>query len=728
MLGFKGITPLMVITLIGVGQAALAIELEEIVVSARKRAESLQDVPLSETAFTARQIEDAKIDKPGDFIALTPNVTLAESQNAGSSFMTIRGVTQVRNGESPVATVIDGVLQINSRQFTQELFDIEQVEVLRGPQGALYGRNATGGAILIRTKQPTNETEGYVRVGVGKGDEQRIQGSMSGAIVDDQLMYRIAGSYIDRDGYYKNDFLGGKVDPYEDKSIRGLLKWNLNDQASVDLRVNIARTESGAINFNYQPTLFDPQTPCFTTPALAFAGQVDADSVSRDFCRNNKGEGERDIDELSLKVDYDLGFASLTSVSSWNRVEEYFSGDQFPYTAGVDLFGLDGTQSQYADIEAWSEEIRLTSNGDGNLRWMVGAYYLQTDRYISTVTGDDNLMGILRLERSPQFGNPINPTLSFFGDDNDNTAWAVFGNVNYDITENLEAALAIRYDKDEREQDVSAFNTGGQPGAKNKAEFDKWQPKVSLRYRINDDAQVYSSWGIGFRSGQFNANGVGQAAANVGMPGISDLVDQEETSSFEIGFKSELLDNRVRFNGALYRTIVDGQHYFFFIANIGAQVLANIDEVELIGGELELLAHVSENFEIFAGYGYTDSEINKYAINPNLKGNTAPYVPRYTFNIGGQYRFQITDQLQGLGRIDYERRGPQYWDPENSTARSSINLVNIRLGVESVDEVWSLVASLNNATDEKYNSDFVTGGFAHAAAPRIWSVDFRYNF
>lgn len=730
---FKKFIPVAALAGICISHEVAAIQLEEVIVTARQRAESLQDIPVSETAYTARQIEDAKIDKPGDFIALTPNVTLAEAQSAGTSFISIRGVTQVRNGESPVATVVDGVLQINSRQFTQELFDIEQIEVLRGPQGALYGRNATGGAILISTKQPSNETEGYIRLGAGKGNERRVQGSVSGAIIEDKLLYRVAGSYIDRDGYLDNLFLGREVDPYEDAAIRGLLKWHVSDALTTDLRVNIGRTDAGAINFQFQPTLFDPANPCFTSPVLLFARLPNADKVfTRDFCANNREESERDIDEVFFKLDYDLGFATLTSISSWNQIEEYVSGDQHPYTAGFDLptpFGpLDEAQSQFVDVEAWSQEIRLTSSGEGDLRWMVGAYYLQTDRFITLTTTDDTGNGIPRTEKIPNFNDPLNSVLSFFGDDNDNTAWAVFGNLSYDLTENLEAAFAVRYDRDEREQDVSPFNTGGVPGARNREAFDKWQPKVSLRYRVNNDLQVYGSWGIGFRSGQFNANGVGQAATTLGILGISDMADQEETETYEVGFKSELLDNRIRLNGAAYRTVVDGSLYFFFVGALGAQVLVNIDEVELVGGELELLAHLSEDFDLFAGYGYTDSEISKYAVDPSATGNRAPYVPRFTFNFGGQYRFSISDRLQGLARIDYERRGTQFWDPQNTSPRRSIELINARLGIESKDEKWSLTASVNNSSDEVYNSDFVAGGFGHPAPPRIWNVDFRYNF
>jgi len=712
-----------------------AAELEEIVVTARQRAESLQDVPLSETAFTAQQIEDAKIDKAGDFIAMTPNVTLAEAQSAGTSFMTIRGISQVRNGESPVATVVDGVLQINSRQFTQELFDVQQIEVLRGPQGAIYGRNATGGAILITTKQPTNETEGFIRVGAGKGSEKRIQGAVSGALVDDEVMYRLAGSWTDRDGYIPNDYLGEKADPFEDTTFRGLLKWNVSDALTADLRVNLVRTESGALNYQYQPAQFDPENPCFTTDDLLFAnfavlGAVSADAVNAHVCANNSGISERDIDEVSLKFDYDLGFATLTSITSTINVTEYAAGDQFPYSAATNLSSgfVDGTQTQYVDVDATSQELRLTSNGDGALDWMVGAYYLQTDRFISTTTGADNRLGIERIERGPKFDSAINPTLTYFADDNNNTAWAVFGSVNYNVTDALEASLAVRYDKDERDQQVSEDNTGGEPGANNTAEYDKWQPKFSLRYRLSDDTSIYGSWGIGFRSGQFNQNGVAAVAEGAGVNGVADSVDQEETETLELGFKSELLDGRVRLNGSVFDTTVDNSQYFVFIGEVGAQVLVNIGEVDIRGGEIELLAQVADGLDVYAGYGITDSEIKDYATNPAVVGNDAPYVPESTFNIGGQYRFPISDAINGLVRVDYEHRGKQYWDPENSTARSALDLVNARIGIESTNETWSLMASINNATDEEYNSEWVGGGFAHAAPPRIWTVDFRYNF
>ena len=183
------------------------IELEEIVVTARGRTESIQTVPISETVFTAQTIKDAGIDQVDDFLSLTPGVTFANSQDAGTNFISIRGLSQVRNGEAPVAVVVDGVLQTNSRTFDQPLFDVSSIEVLRGPQGALYGRNATGGAIIIETKGPTQETEGYVQVGTGDGNEITAEGSISGAL-SSNVTGRISARYKESDGLLDNFVTG----------------------------------------------------------------------------------------------------------------------------------------------------------------------------------------------------------------------------------------------------------------------------------------------------------------------------------------------------------------------------------------------------------------------------------------------------------------------------------------------------------------------------------------
>ncbi|MBB6521130.1 TonB-dependent receptor [Pseudoteredinibacter isoporae] len=731
------------LALIGGGQNAIAqavseensLALEEIVVTARMRAESLQDVPISETAFSAQTIEDSRIETADDFLALSPNVTLANSQSAGVSFMTIRGISQVRNGEAPVAVVVDGVLQINNRQLTQSMIDMQSIEVLRGPQGALYGRNAAGGAILISSNQPSDEFEGFVKTTVGKGDEFAVTTAFGGPIIENTLKYRIAARYQDIDGYLNNKQLAQKVDGIEDKTFRGILQWDISDQLTATLRGSTVRTEGGGLNFQYQPVEFDGNSCNTSNP---FGGPTpDADNVSREFCANNLGYNERDIDELSIKLDYDTDAVSFTNIFSYNNVTEYGEADQFPYTNEVDVFGLfDGSQTQFVDVKAWSYETRLASNDESPLQWMIGAYYLETERFISTTTGDDNRLGIERIERTPKFNSAINPTVSFIADDNDNRAWALFGNVSYDLSEDLEIALALRYDEDKREQNISPLNTAGLPvgctvanpaACQQKETYSKLQPKVSIRYALGEDANVYASYGEGFRSGQFNQFGVAVAAANAGVIGVSDRVDAEVTKTAEIGIKSELLDNRLRLNAGIFHTKTNPL-YFVFVGAVGAQVLVNIDDVRLIGGEIEAAFSVSEGLDIYAGFGYTDSEIQRNTLNPTTVGNEAPYIAENTFNMGAQYRTDITDDIGFVARIDYERRGAQFWDPENSTDRSALNLVNARMGIEATDGKWSLTAASKNLTDKAYNSEWVLGGFAHPATPRTWHVDFKYNF
>jgi iron complex outermembrane receptor protein len=209
-------------------------EIEEIVVTARMRSESLQEVPVAIKAFNRATIDEAGITSMRDYVELTPNVYLQETQNTGFAFVNVRGLATQRNTEQTVAMSVDGVLQTNSLVFSQELYDIEQIEVLKGPQGALYGRNAAGGAINITTRQPTNEPEGMIRVGAGNGDSYKVQGTYSGPISEDTLLFRVAASYQDSEGTRDNITTGIPADPYKEAAFRGKLLWMPNDKICQD--------------------------------------------------------------------------------------------------------------------------------------------------------------------------------------------------------------------------------------------------------------------------------------------------------------------------------------------------------------------------------------------------------------------------------------------------------------------------------------------------------------
>lgn len=699
--------------------------IEEIVVTARMRGETLHDVPVTVNAISAQDIEDAGIQKPGDYLALIPNVTIVEAQNAGTSFITIRGITQVRNNEPPVAVAVDGMLQTNPNQFNQTLLDIQQIEVLKGPQGALYGRNAIGGAINITTKRPTNEFEGRIKGGVGNGDHRDIQASISGPLVEDKVFARLSGTYLDRDGLISNTFRGDHVDWAKDKSLQLRVDWLLNDAWSVDARAYWSETQGGALPYNWQ--IYD-----YAAGAFDFSQVPDANDTDVVYEMNNRGKNDRDILELAVKLQYEGEWGTFTSITARNELEEWYGSDQAPYSRSLTQFPFgpaagpfDAIAQQYWDVDAISQEIRFTSKSTQRLRWLFGAYYVTTDRFISSPIVDDVGTGIVRVTRRPT--GPGQPTtFSFIADDNDNDAYAFFAQFNYDVTDNLEASLAIRHDEDDRKQTVSEFNTNGNQGAVRKETFSKTQPKFTLRYMPTEDINLYASYSEGFRSGQFNQPGTAAAATAAGFDGVFDVVDQEETEAWELGLKSLFMDGLLGVNVALFRTDVEGQQYFLFFAPTSSQVLAGIDEVKLTGGELEVNLSPVEGLDIYAAYGVTDSEIEAYAVNPALTGNKAPYVPKDTINAGFQYRLELTGGLAAVARVDYERRGKQYWDPENSTARDPVDLIRARLSLEGAS--WSVSAWSNNLTDEEYLAEYVLGGFVQLAPPRSYGVDLKYFF
>ena len=711
-------------------------ELQEVIVTARGRSEQLLNVPISDTTLSEQQIQDAQVREVADFINLTPNISIVQAQNAGYSAITIRGITQVRNSESPVAVVVDGVQEVNSYQFTQQLFDLQSIEVLRGPQGALYGRDAEGGAILITTKQPTNEFEGHIAAGGGSGDEYNAQGVLSGPIVNDQLFFRLGANYVDRSGYFENVYLDRSQDPFRDVAVQGLLKWVPNEKFSADLRGNFADTHGGALNYHFQGAVLLPNGLINPANPVSFTVPGNANQVSDNFISRDMGTDHRTIGEVSLKLAYDFDFATLSSVSAWNHVEEFYGGDGYPYgntntlqlIPGTDLFDVDASATQYLDVTARSEELRLTSRSDQPLRWMVGGYYLYTNRYISTTTGFNNGLGILEVERTPAATDSINPTLSFLGDENHNTATAGFVNLDYDLTHQVQLSAAYRYDQDRRTQFVSPYNTVGAPGAVNRATFGASQPKFTATWQPVPLLSLYGSWGVGFRSGEFNQNGAAAAAAAAGVAGVGDKVPQETAHTGEVGFKSSWFDNRLSVSGDLYQTNVTNQQYFVFIGAIAAQVLVPINRVQLRGGELEAKALLAPGLQLFGGLGITHSDIEQYDVNSADVGKWAPYVPNVTFNAGAQYRRPLTSGVALVTRVDYRLLGKQYWDTENSTARNPVNLVALSFGVEDAGGRWSATVKADNLFDVRYNAEFVAGGYVEPADPRVIRGVVRYNF
>jgi len=688
---------------------------DPIVVTALRRSTDLQDTPVAVTAFDSKAIENAGIQRPADFIALTPNVNLVETQNAGNAFVVIRGISQNRNSEPSVAVIVDGVQQVNPAQFNQNLFDIAQIEVLKGPQGGLYGRNAIGGAIIITTKQPTNEFAGNITAGVDNGFGYFVRGGISGPLAEN-VKFRVAGSWYDTNGFIPNAFLKEDADPVKDFSLRGNLLVEASDRLTFDLRGSVNKLRTQGFYYN-------------------IVGDVNTIAPVR---VNNAGIDNRDIYNVALKVEYKGDNAVLTSVSSYDTLSEIVTGDAFNFLPRTEsllfqFFGFDINQSQYLNVKAFSQEVRLASpDDDRKFNWMVGGYLIDTTRYISTGNLIDTGNGVTPVYRTPST-NPLNPQLTFLADGQNNFAWAMFANAGYKFSDQFRVDASLRYDRDKRKQTTLTPQNflpvvPGVPQARSgevrKVTFDDWQPKITLTYEPTSDLTIYGGYSRGFRSGGFNQTGVGAEARRAGIVGVGDIFQAETADTFEIGAKAQL--GPVRLASAVYTTQSKNGYFFVFLADSSTQNLGNIGKTRIKGFELEATARVLPHFDINAALGVTDSNIKAFP-DASVIGNEAPQISRYTVNLGAQYAGPVSDTVDALLRVDYRRIGKTWWEPFNTTVRNPVDVVDARAGLTFGGNL-SVTAFAQNLFDETYNAEFSPGGFVFRARPRRYGVEFGYKF
>lgn len=688
----------------------------EIIVTATRRAGTVQETPAAIAAFSAATIQAAGIERPGDFIGLTSNVNLVETQNAGNAFVIIRGITQARNSEPSVAVIVDGIQQVNPAQFNQELFDIEQIEVLKGPQGGLYGRNAIGGAIIIKSKAPTDEMAGKITAGVDNGFGYYVRGNVSGPLAEN-LKFRLSGSWYDTDGFIQNTFLNEKADPIKDLNLRGNLLWTPTAGLDVDLRVSYSNLQTQALYFNIVN---------------------DVNNTSLPVRVNNRGQNDREMWNGALKLKYSGDFGTVSNVFAYDRVTEVLTGDAFNFlpireSLFFQFFGFDLNQSQYLEVDAWSNELRYESPADKPVQFVAGTYMVGTKRFISTGNMIDTGAGVFPVFRTPST-NAANPQFSFLSDSQDNFAWAVFANTSWKVNEQLRVDASLRYDRDNRENTTltpTAFlpNVTGFPqgrsGDVRERSFQSWQPKFTISYKPIDEVNLYGGWSRGFRSGGFNQTGVGAVAAGNGIVGVSDIFNAEVAETWEVGVKTQTSDRLFTFNAAAFSTRTENSYFFVFLAANSTQNLGNVPLAQIKGFELEASLRPMKGLDINVGLGYTDSNIKAFADARRI-GNELPLISRYTLNAGINYARPITDTLDLNARLDYRRTGRTWWDVENSTSRDPVDIVDARLGVST--KRFSVTAFSQNLTNSIYNAEFSPGGFVFKARPRRYGIEASVNF
>jgi iron complex outermembrane receptor protein len=749
-------------------QAQTSGALEEIIVTARQREERIEDVPVTITAFTQTDIQNAGIERPTDFIALTPGVSQVQTAEAGDLQVNIRGINTGRDAETNFALVVDGVLQTNPNALNQELSGVTQIEILKGPQGALYGRNAVAGALIMTTRKPGDEWGFDVTAGVGS--DNSYKGSIyAGGPIAGNAKGGFSAYTRNTDGQWDNLKLDCDdcVDFYEENGATARLLFDVGG-GELDFKAKYSEIDAGAINFNAAIALAD---------AAAFLGAPafyeDPNEHEFRYINNIKPQNEQENLNLSLKGDWDLGFANLTGYVAYNDQENFFLTDGTSeafnlYTFNIDtlapapevvatcrasndaslndpgylppFFGAPsefwftpaagggsgflppygpstcgGYQYQQRDQTDTSVELRLTSPGDQRLRWVAGVYYADIDRDVIVAQGSDLNKGFQTQAFVPTSGP--NPTDLLYDDTFNSTVYAVFGQLAFDVVDNLELALALRYDSEKREvsnnvptcsatDDSSCraqtpgfgiiyrpnlnfdppayinpaytqnptFATSGIPD-RDKT-FEEVQPKLSANWALTDDFSLFASYGYGFRSGGFNSSG-SEATVNVfygglalddGTPNLTNVRDdyaKEVSKAAELGFKSFFLERSLSVNAAIFHTKVDDMQFFnFFAGPFGLlRVVTNIDEVTIEGAELDFRWKANDTLSVFGGYGYTNGEIDKYAGRPYTEGNEVPYAPEYSGNLGAELSFPIGTEMQLLARLDATFVGETWFHP-----------------------------------------------------------------
>ena len=708
---------------------------DEIVVTARRISESLSNVPASITVLTSEVLERANIQKAEDFVKLTPGVTIVTSTaEAGDTQINIRGINGARDAESSVALVVDGILKTNTAQLNQIQGTLRQVEILKGPQGALYGRNAAAGAIVVQTVKPSDRLEGSFEASYANENTASVNGYVAGPL-GEGIGFVLSGDYHTTDGFYRNTYLDKKVvDDQESWNVNGRIVAEVGDATSLDLKARYGKLHGASINFNSS----------FHIPALGGAFYEDVNKHPFHYYSNIRPTNDQETFEASIKLDHDFGPATLTAWALYSDIKNdlvadgtsadfarYIAAAQPAGQAAVDacfgstadltgfpvnppgfigqipvpfifapatgsVFGAyspttcDGTQYQRRNQKDMSTEIRLASNGDNAIDWQVGAYYLHVSRQTGVSLGADTGAGVIKnLYNGP---TSANPTSQLFADDFKTNVYAAFGSVDWQAADSIDVGLALRYDIEKRgvtNQVPLATDpfTGGpiNPGqafgaiAPQQETFRQLEPKITIRWEIAPQTNFFANWGVGFKSGGFNNQGSAAIVdQNFNVPPINagvtinDKFNKERSSAFEAGIKGRA--GPVRYNLAGYYTrVTDMQFFEFFVGGFGLlRVVSNIDRVDIKGFEFNVDAKVMDGFTVFGAFNVTDSEIKKNSSRPDTVGNKSPYTSSYTLNLGGQLDLPVNDGLDFIFRADYRLTGPTWFHTVQGATKSTI--------------------------------------------------------
>jgi len=687
--------------------------LSTIVVTARRREERMQDVPVAVTAIGTEKFEKLFAKDIRSLSTIVPNVDidimLATSNN--TPIGSIRGISQIEvesTFDPAILVVTDGFTYARVAGSMLDLFDVERIEVLRGPQGALFGMNTIAGAINIVSQKPTGEFGGKAQAKIGNNGRLDVRASLDFPIAPGVLAGKISVLSSKSNGHWHNTATNEQIGGDNVFAIRPKLMFTPTDSLEIILTGEIIRDRPDQIPINNfaRPgdILYD-----LGLPGTDANGRPLEDNPYVVWSDNFRFEDMFDAKMLILNANYDTGWGQLTSITGYRKTNEQFSGD-FDATPLVVVH-----TPRKTDTEQFSQEIRLLSSVTDSLDVLVGAYYNWWEFY-----GLDPW----------QFG----PDFFITGDSAQSSKTkAAFAQVNYELTERLRMTAGGRYTWTSKT--FNRLPTGAQTRVGDSEKWSSFSPEVSVDYKISDANMVYAKFARGFRSGGFNGRANNQITIGP--------YNEEVADSYELGLKSEFLDRRVRLNLAGFytkyndlqtvqtRPSAGGAGFDTFVENAG--------KVEIKGLEAELTAIITPQFRVSASVGYLDakykefiSDLDNDGVGEDASFLDLPRAPKWSINVNPSYETDVGDFGSMLFTVSYAHTAAMEVNTQNVIPREATNLVDASVALTTQDERFSLALWGKNLTDQRYvGMSFPVGvitTYGRFSAPRTYGAEFTVRF
>ncbi|QKX17130.1 TonB-dependent receptor [Microbulbifer sp. YPW1] len=676
--------------------------LEEVTVTAQKREQSMQDVSVAVSAFSGDAIDKMGFEEGLDITQQVPNMNFfAIFGEASSPSVSLRGISLVNfsdSWESPVSIYVDDVYRGNPAGSAIQLFDLERVEVLRGPQGTLYGRNTTGGLVHYVSRKPTQEFEASASASIGTYSESILEGAISGPI-SDSVRGRVAVKTTQNDGWQTNTVTGEKLNDTDSFGYRTQLEFDLADNANLLLNVHGSSADQQSVGFAHMGYLDEAsgdankcsigaiQAGRCTSASFDMTGiEASGGSYGPEYVASGaKGGLGTEIDTFgsSATLTWDFENFSLTSITAYEELDKFLQDDG------------DGTAVVYfdeqygVDAEQYTQEIRLNGNTEKS-NWVTGFYYYKDDRGLVTeapTTADWAELGLWHREIV---------TL-------DSESWALFGQLEYDLSQTLTLVSGLRYTEEERD-----FTQDAGPSFYDEIDTtgdlsdNATTGRIGLDWRPSAGTLAYASYSTGFKSGGFSGsyNSSLEATKPVGA---------ENIDNFELGLKTTLAEV-YRLNMAAFHYKVDDYQAQVFLTVADGSVITNAGDVTGTGAEVELTAPITENFEVITGAGWLNTEFDSEQLffvagdAYTLDGNELPSAPAFTYNLVARYYQSLGDNGELVFQGDYAWQDDHYLQVENDpySKQSAYGLANAKVAWHSPTDTYSVEAFARNLANEEY--------------------------